>query len=177
VTRTIGKKRGAMIIGLIAFVGSPLPIFLKLVGLLPDGPSSFVFWFVFVTSVIDVGLIICFQVLAASMMADLAEQAELVTGRRSEGIFVAAVTFIRKIVTGLGALTATFILALVQFPAGADPSQVPAEAVRALGLHYAPTILALWLAMMASISAYRITRSDHEETLRRLAERSAAPST
>ena len=34
------------------------------------------------------------------MMADLVEQAELKTGRRSEGIFFAAVTFIRKMVTG-----------------------------------------------------------------------------
>lgn len=173
VTRTIGKKRGAMIIGLIAFLGSPLPIMLKLMGLLPDGPTPFVFWFVFITGVIDVGLIICFQILVASMMADLAEQAELKTGRRSEGVFVAAVTFIRKIVTGLGVMLATLILALAQFPAGADPSQVSPEAVRALGLYYAPTILALWMAMMASISAYRLTRSDHEENLRRLAEQRA----
>ena len=66
VTRKIGKKRGAMIIGLIAFLGSPLPIVLRLAEILPDGPTPFVFWFVFVTGTIDVGLIICFQILATS---------------------------------------------------------------------------------------------------------------
>jgi Na+/melibiose symporter-like transporter len=171
VTRTMGKKRGAMIIGLIAFIGSPLPIVLRLLDLLPEGPSEFVFWFVFLAGTIDVGLIICFQILGASMMADLAEQAELKTGRRSEGIFVAAQTFVRKMVTGLGVMTATLVLTLAEFPAGADPSQVSADAIWRLGAYYVPTILVIWLAMMAAIAAYSLTREEHEENLRRLSER------
>lgn len=175
VTRRLGKKRGAMVIGLIAFVGSPLPMALKLAGLLPDDPV-FVFWFVFITAVIDVGLIICFQILVTSMMADLVEQSELKTGRRSEGLFTAAVTFIRKMVTGLGVMMASFILTAAQFPAGADPSQVSAQATYDLGFYYVPTILALWLAMMAAISAYTLDRAGHEENLRQLKERRAADS-
>lgn len=171
VTRTIGKKRGAMIIGMIAFLGSPMPIVLRLFGLLPEGQSDFVFWFVFITGTIDVGLIICFQILAASMMADLAEQAELKTGRRSEGIFVSASTFVRKMVTGLGVMMATLVLTLAEFPAGADPSQVPPDAIWRLGAYYVPTILVLWMAMMAAVASYKLTREDHEENVRRLSER------
>jgi GPH family glycoside/pentoside/hexuronide:cation symporter len=84
-----------MIVGLAAFIGSPLPMALRLLGVLPDS-EDFVFWFVFITGVIDTGLIICFQILVASMMADLVDQSELKTGRRSEGVFFAASTFIRK---------------------------------------------------------------------------------
>jgi Na+/melibiose symporter-like transporter len=171
VTRTLGKKHGAMIVGLIAFVGAPLPIVLRLADLLPEGPTPFVFWFVLVTGTIDVGLIICFQILAASMMSDLVEQAELKTGRRSEGIFFAASTFINKMVAGLGVMAATFVLTLAQFPAGADPSQVPPDAIWRLGAYYVPSILVLWLSMMAAISTYRLDRAGHEENLRRLAER------
>ncbi|MCE9520943.1 MAG: MFS transporter [Alphaproteobacteria bacterium] len=174
VTRTIGKKRGAMIVGLVAFLGSPLPIVLKLAGVLPDGSTPFVFWFVLIAGTIDVGLIICFQILAASMMADLVEQAELKTGRRSEGIFVAASTFIRKMVAGLGVMAATLVLTLAEFPAGAEPSQVSPDAIWRLGFYYVPVILALWLAMMAAMSTYQLDRADHEENLRRLAERKAA---
>lgn len=170
VTRTIGKKHGAVIIGLVAFLGSPLPILLRLVGVLPQESTEFVFWFVFVAGTIDVGLIICFQILAASMMADLVEQAELKTGRRSEGVFVAAITFIGKVVTGFGVLIAGFLLATAGIQAGADPSQVSADAVTRLGMYYVPAITALWLAMMAAVSTYRITRHDHEENLRQLAE-------
>lgn len=176
VTRTIGKKRGAMIIGLIAFLGSPLPMVLRLADLLPEGPTPFVFWFVFIAGTIDVGLIICFQILASSMMADLAEQAELKTGRRSEGIFVAASTFVRKMVTGLGVMAATMVLTLADFPAGADPSQVSADAIWRLGAYYVPTILALWGAMMVAVGSYSLTREKHEENLRQLADRKRASS-
>lgn len=172
-TRTLGKKRAAMIIGLIAFIGSPFPIVLKLAGVLPTDPS-FVFWFVFVAGLIDVGLIICFQILMASMMADLVEQSELKTGRRSEGIFVAAVTFIRKMVTGLGVMAASVILTLAQIAPGADPSSVSAQSAYDLGFYYVPTILALWFAMMGAIAAYSLDRAGHEDNLRRLRERRAA---
>src|SRR4029078_10127180 len=128
-----------------------LPIALRLWGLLPDDPQ-FVFWFVFVAGVIDVGLIICFQILAASMMADLVEQAELRTGRRSEGTLVAVNTFVRKLVTGLGVMTATYILTLAKFPGGAKPGEVPAESIQLLATYYVPSIVALWMAMMVCIS-------------------------
>jgi len=105
------------------------------------------------------------------MMADLVEQAELRTGRRSEGTFVALNTFVRKLVTGLGVMTATYILALAKFPAGARPGEVPAESIALLGAYYVPTIVALWMAMMVCISAYSLTRKEHEENLRQLAER------
>lgn len=174
VTRRLGKKRGAIIVGLIAFTGSPLPIFLKLMGWLPNDPQ-FVFWFVFIAGMIDVGLIICFQVLFTAMIADLVEQAELKTGRRSEGVFFAAVTFTRKAVQGIGIIAAGFVLALAQFPAGVtDSAQVTPEAAMRLGAYYAPTILALWLAMIMVLSAYKLNRRDHEQNLRKLAGRDAS---
>lgn len=171
-TRTLGKKKGAMIIGVIAFLGSPMPIVLRLLGVLPDD-ETFVFWFVLLAGMIDVGLIICFQILSASMLADLVEQAELKTGRRNEGVFFAASTFIRKMVNGIGIMTATFVLTAARFPAGADPSQVPDEALFRLGVYYVPTILTLWMAMMAVMFTYRLDRSGHEENLRKLAEQRA----
>lgn len=169
VSRTIGKKKGAIIIGLIAFLGSPMPIVLRLLGVLPDKGDPFVFWFVFTTTLIDVGLIICFQILSASMMADLVEQSEIKTGRRSEGIFFAAVAFIRQMVNGLGLITATFVLTVAGVKAGADPSQVSADTVFKMGAYYVPTILTLWMIMIAIMSGYRITRKGHRENLRTLA--------
>jgi len=170
VTRRIGKKGGAMIIGLFAFLGAPLPVLLRLLGLLPENGTAFVFWFVFVTGVIDVGLIICFQILVSSMMADVVEQSEVNTGRRSEGIFFSAVTFIRKSVQGFGLMLASFVLYLAGLESGADVEQVSDSTVFSLGAWYVPVSLALWLAMMACISFYRLDREKHEENLRRLEE-------
>jgi len=168
VTRIIGKRRGAMIIGLIAFLGAPMPIVLRLFDILPPNGTPFVFWFVAITNVIDVGLIICFQILLASMVADLVEQSEVKTGRRSEGVFTAAMTFVRKSVQGIGLMAASFVLALAQFPTGAGVSEVSDAAIWRMGAYYVPSILFLWLSMMAVISTYRIDRQTHEENLRTL---------
>ena len=102
------------------------------------------------------------------------EQAELRTGRRSEGIFFSASTFIRKSVQGLGVITASFVLTVAHFPKGVDPSHVSAESLWRLGAFYVPSILSLWLAMMAVMSTYKLTREDHEANVRRLAEGKAA---
>ncbi len=171
VTKSIGKKQGAMIIGLVAFLGAPLPIVLRLLGVMPENGDPTLFWIVMLANMVDTGLIICFQILSASMLADLVEDAEIKTGRRSEGIFFAASTFIRKSVQGLGVITAGFVLAAAQFPAGVKPDQIPEEALTRLGLFYVPTILFLWLTMLAIMSTYRLKREDHENNLRELASR------
>ncbi len=171
VTKSIGKKQGAMIIGLVAFLGAPLPIVLRLLGVMPENGDPSLFWIVMLANMVDTGLIICFQILSASMLADLVEDAEIKTGRRSEGIFFAASTFIRKSVQGLGVIAAGFVLTAAQFPAGLKPDQIPAEALTRLGIFYVPTILFLWLTMLAIMSTYRLKREDHENNLRELASR------
>lgn len=177
ITRTLGKKRGAMIIGLIAVLGAPAPIVLRLLGLLPaPAEAGWVFWAYFAATVIDVGLIICFQTLAAAMIADLVEQSELKTGRRSEGILFAASSFIRKLVTGIGVSAAAFVLAFAGIESGAAPADTPPEAIWRLGAFYVPAVLSLWLAMIAAIAFYRIDRAGHEDNVRKLAERRGSAS-
>lgn len=176
VTRKFGKKKSAIVIGLIAFLGSPTPIVLRLAGILPASETPFVFWFVFFTTLIDVGLIICFQILTTSMMADLVEQHEIKTNKRAEGIFAASATFIRKLVQGFGLITATTVLTLAQFPKGARPEDVAPEAVFRLGLYYVPAILTIWMIMMLILSFYRLNREDHQRNLDELARRRAAAS-
>lgn len=174
ISRRLGKKRGAVWVGLAAFIGSPLPIVLRLTGILPDAPWAF--WFVLLATLIDVGLIICFQILVASMMADLVEQAEVRTGRRSEAIFFGAVSFAGKMVTGLGVTTASFLIAAAGLQAGASPADVPADVSNRLAAYYAPTILGLWMTMMAVLSFYTIRREDHQANLDLLASRRQSPS-
>jgi GPH family glycoside/pentoside/hexuronide:cation symporter len=168
-SRTIGKRRGALIIGMTAFLGAPLPIVLRLAGVLPPGSDGFVFWFVLGVSTFDVGLIIAFQVLAASMLADLAEPAELKTGRRSEGLLSASTSFLGKLVQGIGVTIASFVLTFAGIKTGADPSQVSPDAIWRLGAYYVPTVLTLWMAMMAALTFYKRDRSDHEASLLALA--------
>ncbi len=174
VSRRLGKKRGAIIIGLIAFLGSPMPIVLRLTGILPDNHSPLIFWFVFLTNMFDVALIICYQILSYSMFADLVEQSEVKTGRRSEGVFAAAITFTEKVVNGVGLMIAGFVLTLAGIKTGADASHVTHASLWRLGEIYVPTIIGLWMTMVAMIGAYAITRDSHAATLKTLAARTPA---
>lgn len=173
-TRKLGKQRGAIIIGLIAFLGSPLPIFLRLIDVLPPNDSPFIFWFVLITNTIDVGLIICYQILAASMLSDLVEQSELKTGRRSEGLFFAAATFMRKWGEGFGIVIAGFVITAAGLATGAAQGEVSDAALWRLGAVYVPAILILWMSMIGLISFYQLNRAGHEENLRQLAEKRAS---
>lgn len=103
-----------------------------------------------------------------SMVSDLVEQAEVKTGRRSEGVFFAANTFIMKVTTGIGVMAAGIVLTLAQIPPGAAPDQTPDAALVTLGWWYLPAVLLLRLLMVLSILPYSVDRKKHEENLQKL---------
>lgn len=166
-TKRFGKKRGIIIIGTLGLVTFPFGILLRLTGTVTPGTDS-AFWVVLVQGQVDVLLLVCQQVLLISMISDLVEQAEVKTGRRSEGVFFAANTFIMKVTTGIGLMAATVVLALAQFPSGVAPDQVPDSALVTLGWWYLPAIIVLRLAMILSILPYAVDRKSHEDNLRKL---------
>lgn len=168
VSKRLGKRRGAIIVGIIAFTVAPMSVTLRLLGLFPENGDPVLFPLVMTMTVLDVALIITFQTLMSSMIADVVEESELKTKRRSEGVFFAAITFSRKFVQGFGVVSATVILSIAQFPAGAMPGEVDPTTVYRLGLYYAPTVFTVWMIMIWFLRLYRIDRTTHEENLRRL---------
>jgi GPH family glycoside/pentoside/hexuronide:cation symporter len=108
-------------------------------------------------------------ILTSSMVADIVEDSEVSTGRRSEGVFVAASSFVQKAVSGIGIFVSSLLLGAIGFPRGAKPGEVDPEVVERLGLVYAPAIVVLYLIALAFLSTYRISRATHEDNLRRLA--------
>lgn len=166
--KTLGKKRAAIVIGLLAFTIAPAPVFARLLGILPENGTAALYNIVLVVTVIDVALIIAYQMLAASMIADIVEESELKTGRRSEGIFFAGISFIRKLAQGIGVLTASFILAAASITPGMRSADAGADSIFKLGLGYAVCLLTVWMLMLVAISFYRISREDHEANLEAL---------
>ncbi len=169
-TRWLDKKRGAIVIGVAALIVSPLAVVLRLLGVLSNGQDPTTFWSVLILGQASVALTVAFQALMASMIADLVEQSELKTGRRSEGVFFAANTFIQKMVSGVGVMAAALILTLAHFPANATPSAVSEDVLQRLGWYYVPTLILLQIGMLAAIALYSLNRRTHEENLRKLAE-------
>ena len=100
-----------------------------------------------------------------SMMADVADEYDLETGRRSEGILFAAVSFSNQAMTGLGTIIAGFILSFLEWPTGAhvDVSTIDPSKVALMGLFYGPAIGGFALFSMLFFLAYGIDKRRHTE--------------
>jgi glycoside/pentoside/hexuronide:cation symporter, GPH family len=171
--KVLGKKRGSLIVGFIAFTVAPAPVVLSLLGFLPERGTPELFNIILGVTVIDVALIIVTQMLLGAMVADLAEDSEVKTGRRSEGVFFAGISFIRKLAQGSGVLLAAVILSVAAIQPGTAPGTVPEESLRALGWYYSLTLFGAWMLMMGCVSLYRISRESHQANLDTLARKRA----
>jgi Na+/melibiose symporter-like transporter len=167
-SRRFGKKGGAVLIGSLAALLAPTPIVGRLVGLMPPNGSAALVPTLFVFSVIEVSLVIVMSILVSSMVADIVEESELMTGRRSEGVFFAARSFIGKTVHGIGVLTATLLLTAIDFPQDAKPGLVEPNVIFDLGLVYVPAVFSVYVIAVLFVAAYRISRATHEAHLERL---------
>ena len=160
-----GKKGAALRLGILAFTVQPLPVLFRLLGWMPENGDPLLFPILATVNTIDLGLIIAMQAIFFSMLADLVEHSEVKTGRRSEGVFFSALTFIRKTTQGIGAFVAGLILQAVAFPDGASPTEVPAESVVQLGTLLVPSQWFLWSFMLVALAYYRLDRAQHQSNL------------
>ena len=110
---------------------------------------------------------------AVAMLADVVEDVEVRTGRRSEGLLFAAENLVKKMVGGMGVFGAGVMLSLVAFPKGAARDAVPEATLASLALHYVPAVAVLYAAAIAAVSLFQITRAKHEANLEILRARQA----
>lgn len=105
-----------------------LPLVLRLLGLFPENGSSwlvpcfFVIWGANVFSPVT-GIVV------DSMMGDVADEHELKTGSRSEGMIFAIKAFGMKLTAGLGGMFGGFGLDIIGFPKNAVVGQIAPEVI------------------------------------------------
>lgn len=169
VSRRFGKRDGGIVMFLIGLAISIVPLTLRLLGLfLPNGSPALVptlFAFNAVGSALTIGA----SIPLLSMLADVAEDSELNTGKRSEGVFFAGSSFMQKTASGLGLLGSGAILWLAGFPTHAVPGRVATRVVEGFALIYLATIVVLYCVSAAILRRFPISREKHQENLRRLA--------
>jgi GPH family glycoside/pentoside/hexuronide:cation symporter len=107
-------------------------------------------------------------VMLVSMTSDVIEDAEVKTGRRSEGLLLSADNLFKKIVSGLGIFISGAILSAISFPAGVKKGQVDPEVVHNLGLAFLPTVGILYGLAIVCLCAFNIDKAKHEENLAKL---------
>jgi GPH family glycoside/pentoside/hexuronide:cation symporter len=168
--RRLGKKHGALVMFASALVVGVSPVVLRLFGLMPANGTGLLYGILVVETLINTALAGGTGVLLVSMTADVIEDAEVKTGRRSEGLLMSADNLFKKMVSGVGVFISGAVLAFVQFPEGARRGQVDPEIIHNLGLIYLPTVFVLYGLGIVALSAFNIDKAKHEDNLRRLAE-------
>jgi GPH family glycoside/pentoside/hexuronide:cation symporter len=100
-----------------------------------------------------------------SMMADAADEHELLFGARREGLYFSGLGFATKAASGLGVLVGGLALDVLGFPrdAGRVGLTLPPEMLGRLILAWGPGAALLGVAAIAIFTPYAITRRRHEE--------------
>jgi Na+/melibiose symporter-like transporter len=129
---------------------------LKLLGWLPDN-SGLVFALIFLNYTLNTTFSIVRTISNHALLADIADEQDLATGQRQEGVMFAAAFFAAKFISGFGYLIGGPFLDLIGLEAGMQPGEAPASVIWGLGLIMGPG-LALMLAIPAWV-AFRIDLS------------------
>lgn len=167
--RLLGKKAAALTALSLSIPIAVLPFALRQAGLFPANHSVWLVPALFLVGVVSGTLMIATAILTSSMIADVVEDSQVKTGRRSEGLFFAASAFTGKLVSASGLFFAGVILWLVKFPIAAKPGQVDPHILTRLVWTYAPIFAALALIAVGFLCFYDISRRRHEENLERAA--------
>jgi GPH family glycoside/pentoside/hexuronide:cation symporter len=174
------EKRTIVLAGQFAFcLIQALPPLLRVAGLLPPN-GAFLYGLLIgnalIAGVVVTALVIGFQ----SMLADAADEHDLLFHARREGLYFAGLSFSVKAAAGAGVFFAGVALDAIGFPTGISAAgahagiHIAASTIRNLGLIYGPGPALLTSICIAVTWRYRIDRKTHAEIQRKLAERNAA---
>ena len=144
------------------------PYLLRVAGLWPEAGTAASTWGIFVVFFLANAFGVTVSISASSMIADIVEDAELKTGRRTEGIFFAGNFFIQKCATGVGIFTSGLIISWAGLSTRTSPDLVSPLVVDRLTMAYIAIIAVFTTASAIIFVRFPIRRHDHEERVRQL---------
>ena len=169
VGKRMSKPRAAMTAVLLGATLNTAPYWLRLLGVFPEVGEAALLPVLFAFFIAGTACNVSSFILGASMMADVAEDSEAKTGRRSEGVFFAGSFFVQKCTSGIGIFAAGTILAVAGFPAKAMPGTVRVETLDRLTLTYAALYVLLAGTAAFFFTRFPFGRAEHDARLARLA--------
>jgi Na+/melibiose symporter-like transporter len=174
VSERFDKKQAVVGIATFAVFFGPLPVFLRLLDLMPANREPILLYLMMGHAFIIVAAVVMLSIIIGSMIGDVVDENELDSGERQEGLFVSALTFTQKATSGIGSFVAGIALDLIAFPKLAEPGTVDPDKLFNLGLAVGPGIFVLFLFLLYFLSRYNITRERHSEILAELRLRRSA---
>lgn len=167
----LDKRRAAMGLATFAILFGPVAVVLRLLDVLPENGTLPLFLIVAAHGGLIVVAAIQIGILFSSMIMDSVDENELATGLRQEGIFVSAIAFMNKAVSGFGNFVGGVLLDVIGFPRGAAQAAVgvvPEETVMMLGLLQGPGMMFFYLGSLIFLARYTISRERYREIIHQL---------
>lgn len=171
VSRRLDKKPTFLVSLSLFSIFSLVPPLAFIAGYFPDRASPLYLGTLIVMVVLAAFSAAGGIVTAGSMMADIADEHELLTGRRQEGIFFGALTFAGKSASGLGHGIAGLGIDWIGFPSQAVPGTVAADKIVSLGILYGPGIAVLAVIAIGLMTGYALNKERHALVVEQLAAR------
>jgi glycoside/pentoside/hexuronide:cation symporter, GPH family len=148
-----------------------LPVDLRLLGLFPENGSPALLPLLLANAagfVFSVGI---GSVAIMSMIGDVIDENELVTGLRQEGLFYSSRAFFAKAANSLGHFIAGVMLDIfVHLPFEAVPGQLEEGILMRLGITAGPVMGLFAVVSLVFYSRYKLSRERHKEILEALAK-------
>ena len=174
-------KRNAMIAGgLLWMVLHALPVTLHLAGWAPPPGTWTTALFLTLITVLAGAAIAQLIVGIGTAMADIADENELASGRRQEGVFFGASAFANKCSAALGSYLAGLTLVWIGWPSGEavrTAADIPADTLLSLAILSGPVAALLALPGLACLRGYRLNRTQLEAIQTALRGKQGAAST
>jgi len=164
-SRRWGKRNACMGLFFASLLFTHGPIVLRLLGLFPQNGSPLLLPILMVNNTLGGILGMGGFILSTSMIADIVEENQIKTGRRSEGLLFSADALLNKIVSGMATILPGLLLAAVHFPEGAKPDGLDPSVMRNLAMIYVPLAAGFSIISIATWRLYRITERDHTDHL------------
>ncbi len=165
----LGKRRSILGVMSAEMLVWPVAIMAFLYGFAPAAGSTALLLFVCAFAVLYQVFFIAGINVAGAMLPDVADEVELASGRRQEGILNSAMMLTQKVSFGLGSFIAGLCIDFAGFDGVEDATQVTSTMALRLGWIYGPGLLLLTLTGMWVYSQYRLGRKRHAEVRATLA--------
>ncbi len=146
-----------------------IPFLLRLADMWPTPGTQASTWGVFVFFFLGNAFAVTVMISASSMIADIVEDSQEKTGRRTEGVFFAGNFFVQKCATGVGIFASGLIISWAGLSEKTDANAVLTQVIDRLTGAYIGIIFVLALISAAIFARFPIRRHEHEARVRRLA--------
>ena len=148
-----------------------LPHNLKLFDLFPANDSPFILFALFIPLLLGYMIFPVSTIIIDSQLVDIADEHELNTGERSEGIIFSIRSFGVKATNGIGGLIAGFGLEFIGFSETVEVGNLDPEAITGLLALNGPIYLSIYMLAILFMTFYKLDKVTHSKILTELEAR------